>query len=90
MVQGETSEAGTPTIHVGATPSGLISNPSPPSPIFMPDAVPATTLPIYPGLGRALAYSVADWVMIVVQQRYSVISVRNYISAHSTGVWKLK
>jgi len=44
-------------------------------PILMPDALPATTLPIYPGLGRALAYSVADWVMIVVQQRYSVINV---------------
>jgi len=53
MVQGGISEADTPTIWLGATPSGLISDPRPSSPIFMPDALPATTLPIYPGLGQA-------------------------------------
>jgi len=37
----------------GATPSGLISDPPPSSTtIFMPDALPAATLPIYPGLGQ--------------------------------------
>jgi len=41
---------------VSATPSGPIANPPPPminSPIFMPDALPAATVPIYPGLGQA-------------------------------------
>ena len=53
-VQGETSEADTPTIRLGVTPSGLIiSNPPPSSPIFTPDALPASTLPTYPGLGQA-------------------------------------
>jgi len=47
-------EADTLTIWVGTTLSGLISNP-PPSfpPIFTPHALPAATLPIYPGLGQA-------------------------------------
>jgi len=54
MVQGKITEADTPTIQLGTTPSGLISCPPPqPSPIFMPDALPATTLPLYPGLGQA-------------------------------------
>ena len=55
MVQGKISEADPPTLTVwlGATPSGLISNPPPSSPIFMPDALPAATLPIYPGFGQA-------------------------------------
>jgi len=34
MVEGEISEADTLTIRLGATPSGLISNPPPSSPIF--------------------------------------------------------
>ena len=38
---------------LGASPSGLISDPLPYSPIFVPDALPATTLRIYPGLGPA-------------------------------------
>jgi len=56
-VQGEISEAHTPTIQLGATPPGvpdwLISDPHPSSPTFTPDFIPAATLPIYPGLGRA-------------------------------------
>jgi len=48
------SEADTLTIRLGTTPSGLISDPTPLSPhFFTPDALPATTLPIYPGLGQA-------------------------------------
>jgi len=51
MVQpGEISEADTPTIRMGTTPSGLITDPPPSSPTFTPDATPAATLPIYPGL----------------------------------------
>ena len=46
-------EADTSTIRLGTTPSGLISDPPPSSPFFMPDALPASTLPIYPGLGQA-------------------------------------
>jgi len=53
MVQGEVSEADTPTLWLGASPSGLISDLLPYSPIFVPDALPATTLRIYPGLGPA-------------------------------------
>jgi len=53
MVQGKISAADTPTIRLGVTPSGLISDPPPSSPIFTPDALPAATLPIYPGLGPA-------------------------------------
>jgi len=54
MVQEKITEADTPTIRVGATPSGLISDPPPSSSIFTLDALPATTLPLYPGLGQAL------------------------------------
>jgi len=36
-----------------ATLLGLISDPPPSSPIFTPDALPAATLPVYPGLGQA-------------------------------------
>ena len=53
MVQGETTEADTRTMRMGATPSGLISDPRPSSPIFMLDALPDATLPIYPGMGQA-------------------------------------
>ena len=53
MVQGRITEADTLTIRLGATPFGLISDPPPTSPIFMPDALPATTLPLYPGLGQS-------------------------------------
>jgi len=53
MVQGKITEANTPTIWLGATASGLISDPPPSSPIFRPDALLAATLPIYPSLGQA-------------------------------------
>jgi len=43
----------TMTIRLGATPSELISDPPLSSPIFTPDALPAATLPIYSGFGRA-------------------------------------
>jgi len=53
MVQEKITEADAPTIWLGATPSGLFSNPSPSSPIFTLDALPAATLPIYPVFGQA-------------------------------------
>ena len=37
MVQGKITEADTPTIRLSTTPSGLISDPPPSSPIFTPD-----------------------------------------------------
>ena len=52
MAQGNITEADTPTIRLGATPSRVISDP-PPSPIFTPDALPVATLPLYAGLGQA-------------------------------------
>jgi len=73
VVQGKITEADTPTIQMGATPSGPISDPPPTStPICMPNALPATTLPLYPGLGRApnmLAFvpsGVVNWITKVV------------------------
>jgi len=39
MVQGKITEADTPTIQLATTPSGLISDPPPSSPIFTPDAL---------------------------------------------------
>jgi len=57
MVQGKITEANTPTVRLGATPSKLVSDPLPSPPIFMPDALPATSLPIYPGLGQTQEYA---------------------------------
>ena len=53
MVQGKTTEADTPTIRMGATPSGLISGPPPSPPVFMLGALSVTILSLYPGLGQA-------------------------------------
>jgi len=53
MVQGKITVADILTTQMGATSSGLISDPPPSSPIFMPDALPVATLPLYPGLGQA-------------------------------------
>jgi len=47
MVQGKITLADTPTIRLGTTPSGLIIDLPPSFPHFMPDALPATTLPIF-------------------------------------------
>ena len=55
MVQGRITD--TPTVQLGATPSELVSDPPPSSPIFTLDALPAATLPIYPGLGQAQEYA---------------------------------
>jgi len=57
MVQGEITEVDTPTVQLGVTPSELISEPPQSSPIFTPDALPAATLSIYPGLGHAQEYA---------------------------------
>ena len=57
MVQGNIIEADTKTVRLDATPSELISDPPPSSPIFTPDALPATTLRIYPGFGQAQEYA---------------------------------
>jgi len=47
--KGRLTEADTPTIRLGATPSGLLSDPAPSSPrIFTPVVLPVATLPIYP------------------------------------------
>jgi len=65
MVQGEISEADTPTIRLGATPSGLISDP-PPSSSHFNTGCPFCRSPIYPGWDRHqicwLAYPVA-WLL---------------------------
>jgi len=53
MVQGKITEADTPTIRLGATPPGLISDPPPSSIFFTPDALPEATLSLYPRLGQA-------------------------------------
>jgi len=53
MVHGKITEADTLTIRLGATPSRLISAHLHHPPIFTLDALPATTLPLYPDLGQA-------------------------------------
>jgi len=67
MVQGKITEADTPTILLGATPSRQITDSPPSSPIFTLNALPATTLPLYPGSGSApkcwLAHPVA-WLTV--------------------------
>ena len=45
------------TAWVDATPSKLTVLPLPSPPIFMPNALPATTLPIFPGLVQAPSYA---------------------------------
>jgi len=52
MVQRKITEVDTPTIRVGATPSGLISNLPPSSHIFTLDALLGATLALHPGLGQ--------------------------------------
>ena len=62
------NKADTPTVQLGATPSGLIIDPPVSSPIFTLDAPLAATLPIYPGLGQVpswLAYPVS-WLHTLV------------------------
>jgi len=53
MVQGKITKADTPTIWLGATPSGLTSAYLHHLPIFTPDALSTATLPLHPGLGPA-------------------------------------
>ena len=53
MVQGKITDTDTPTIWMGTTPSGLISDPPPSFPHFKLDALPAATLPFYPSMGQA-------------------------------------
>jgi len=53
MVKGKITEADTPTIWLGATPYGLISNPPPSSIYFYTGCHSWCNPPIYPGLGQA-------------------------------------
>jgi len=74
MVQGKITEAYTPTIRLGATPSGRISDRHVIPTIFVPDALPAATLPLYLGLGQApnmlacIPSGVVLMLMLVIQQ----------------------
>ena len=77
LVQGKISQADTPTIWLGATPSRLISNPPPSSPIFMPDPLPAANLPVYPGLGQPHDPLVNDKLKMQFQCQYD-----SYVGAH--------
>jgi len=52
MVQGKITEADTPTIRLGATPNQSVTHLHHSS-IFTLDALPATTVPLYPGLAQA-------------------------------------
>jgi len=53
MVQEKITEADTPIIQLGATPSGLTSNPPPSSPIFYAGCPSCCNPPNYPGLEQA-------------------------------------
>jgi len=50
---GRLIEASAPIIRLDATQSGPLMPPPLSSPNFMPDSLPAATLPIYPDLGQA-------------------------------------
>jgi len=81
VMQGKITEADSPTIHLDATPSGLSVPPPPsPRPFFTPNALSATTLPIYPGLGQALnnAGMHTQWPRELVQRqsKLKLVSVR--------------
>jgi len=76
-VQGKISQADTSTIWLGATPSGLISDPPPSSPIFTPDPLPAANLPVYPGLGQPHDPLVNDKLKMQFQSQYD-----SYVGAH--------
>jgi len=67
-VQGKITEADTPTIQLGATPSGLISDPPPKHPPFLRRM---SFLPLYPGLGQApdmLASCIPSGVVVLPVQ----------------------
>ena len=71
MVQWKITEADTPIIQLGTTPSRLISDPPPSPPIFTLDALPAATLSLHPGLGLApnkLACIPSDMVLYTYAQ----------------------
>jgi len=53
MMQGKITEADTPTIRMGASPTGLISDHLHHPPIFTPNALLVPTLPLFRGLGQA-------------------------------------
>jgi len=57
MVQGKITGVDTPTVQLGATPSELSASHLHQPPIFTPDALPAATLPIYPGLEQGQEYA---------------------------------
>jgi len=57
MVQGEISEADTLTIRLGATPSGLISNPPPSSPHFYARCPSCRNPPNLSWLGTGTKYA---------------------------------
>jgi len=65
MVQGNITEADTPTLQMGATLSRLISDPPPSSAptIFTLDALPVAILPLYPGLGALIAVINGMWAL---------------------------
>jgi len=75
MVQGKITEVDTPTVQLVATPSELVSDPPPSSPIFMPDALPATTLPIYPGSEQVQKYAGlhTPWLQSINQETFTVL-----------------
>ena len=57
MVQGMITEADTPTIQLGATPTGLISNPPPTSPHFYAGCPSCRNPPTLSSLGTGTKYA---------------------------------
>ena len=91
LVQGKITEADTPTVRLGATPSELISDPPPPSPIFTPDALPVATLPIsfclrqaqkYAGLHTSMAWL---YPQLISQKGGTVVQRVRHMGLRSVG-----
>jgi len=64
MVHGKITEADTPKIRLDTTPSRPSVTHLHHSPIYTPDALSATTLPLYPGLGQMTVHTQSLMTMI--------------------------
>jgi len=91
MMLEKMTEAHTPTIQLGATPSGLISDPHPssPSPISTPDALPAATIPIFPWDRYEICWSayLVAWLWVRIRQR--LIFIMQTITAERMAIVSL-
>jgi len=87
------TETRTPPIRLGATPTLLVSDPHPSSrsPISTPDALPAATIPIFPGLRqvRNMLECIPSGVVLWVRIRQRLIFIMQTITAERMAIVSL-